>query len=560
MNRNKLKEELDNYIGSTKCEGAFYINGKWGTGKTYFIKNYQDELNNNSDDKYIQYCTYLSLFGMNNISELETKTIGHKPIKEALTKVIILDDLERCRIDIQAVFAFINRLIENYRIRVILIGNDEEVVRYLQSSSVFNNKLLAAIISEDLDKYKQNLKDLPVDPLLYHSIREKTICENALFEFDANTFFESIINEYDEKTNNLIKRNKAIIIDIINRYQCTNLRTCKASVDNYLKVTSRIEKANKRSINKIVRKNILLASFIYTINHKKGNIHFIYGGPSASDNVLPMDGIQKYITKLIWDEKQIANDIASIKNFKQQSKASDTRNVIKKLNEYWAFKTDEELTSEVEELVKMIKDNTLSLKYYYKALLIVVTYYDYGFDVFISTEELVNYMKKNIETSTERIDVEKEQLLSSFPEDALKYKAMLTAAFKERSIDRSKDDATELLMAMDEKSIDRLSKLSNEFRENRCFFSLVDAEELFEKIKKATSQEIICLRSCISHIYSFSNLYDFFSDDYSNVYKLKEMLEAYDFRLNRIKNKTIEWLIADLKRYLTQLKDPSLNW
>lgn len=559
--KQKLISELEEYINLPKCDGAFYIDGKWGCGKTHFIKGFLKEMGNSYKDKLVPFSTYVSLFGVNDVSILEKQVFGHTPIKECLSKVVVLDDLERCSIDIQKIFSFVNRIISDYSVKVILIGNEEEVIRYLQSSGVFNNKLLAAILSKDEDKYKKLFIDFSKEPLLYDSIKEKTIYRTASFSFVSNIFFDEILNEYDDETKKIVIKNKNSIQKIINQYQCTNFRTLKASVDIYQKIITKIKHIRKRLLNISVRKNILFVSFAYMINFKQGKKDFNLSKSLFLPVALtPMPSIQKYVVDLTWDEYSIINEIYRIKNSNATSKQAVMPEVIKKLNDYWAFKTDEELTKEVKQLVKLIEDNKISLNYYYKSLNILATYYGFGFKQFISLDDFTDIMTNNILSSDEDVDTDHELMFNSMPKSAAPYQAKLTDAFKKRSVNHSKNNVTKILMEMNDKSSLKISSLENEFRENKCFFSLVDVDALFEKIVNASSTEIIFLRTAISTIYSFSNLYDFYRNDFNKVVELKEAIEKYDFSDNKIKNRTIKWLVDDLTKYINQLKDPSTDW
>ena len=79
--KQKLISELEEYINLPKCDGAFYIDGKWGSGKTHFIKNFLKEMGNSYKDRLVPFSTYVSLFGVSDISILEKQVFGHTPIK-----------------------------------------------------------------------------------------------------------------------------------------------------------------------------------------------------------------------------------------------------------------------------------------------------------------------------------------------------------------------------------------------------------------------------------------------------------------------------------------------
>ena len=62
-----IKNAIDVYIQEEKSDYAIMLNGLWGCGKTYFVKN---ELIDDLEDKFNRDVVYISLFGINNLDDL----------------------------------------------------------------------------------------------------------------------------------------------------------------------------------------------------------------------------------------------------------------------------------------------------------------------------------------------------------------------------------------------------------------------------------------------------------------------------------------------------------
>jgi hypothetical protein len=134
---------------------AVMINGSWGIGKTYLVKQFLKEAVR-APDKFV----YLSLFGLASLDEIDgalfesiyplfaTKAakIGGRIIKAALKfrgveldlkmndvankfspRVFVFDDLERCEMPINKVMGYINQFVEHEGSKVIIIANEKEI-------------------------------------------------------------------------------------------------------------------------------------------------------------------------------------------------------------------------------------------------------------------------------------------------------------------------------------------------------------------------------------------------------------------------------------------------
>lgn len=181
-----ISKYLDLYIERKSTDYAILLNGKWGCGKTFFIKEYQQQ-KENEEYKFL----YVSLFGLNSISEINDAIfkelhpiLGHKatrymggviasmikfglkvdlfgsdnqetsinidlskinPLEDKNYKklVFIFDDLERSKINIPEVLGFINFLCEQSESKVILIANEEEIDNiYKDDYNKFKEKVI----------------------------------------------------------------------------------------------------------------------------------------------------------------------------------------------------------------------------------------------------------------------------------------------------------------------------------------------------------------------------------------------------------------------------------
>lgn len=157
----ELRNKIERYIDNDADEFALLIDGKWGSGKTYAIKHIISEYNKN-ENNLEQQMYYFSLNGILNmedmfweidenhinfikkIAPLCAKVVGSyaladtnisDDIRYALSsrekadmdvKTIVFDDIERCKCELDVIFAFINRLLRK-GFKIVIVMNSEKL-------------------------------------------------------------------------------------------------------------------------------------------------------------------------------------------------------------------------------------------------------------------------------------------------------------------------------------------------------------------------------------------------------------------------------------------------
>lgn len=251
-----VEEYLDYYCSLSNPPGfAVLLKGAWGSGKTWFIEQYQKSL----DARNIR-VFYISLYGMNNTADIEDqffqllhpimssrgmavtgivlKGLLKGALKIDLTgdgqddgtwniqipnidlpkkldnidkSILIFDDLERCKIDLSSLLGYINFFVEHNDMKVILIAHEDKLL-------------------EDAD---------------YPSIKEKLIGKTLnilpIFEDALKSFVHRV---EDVKIRDFLSNNFDIIKDLYQRTNYKNLR----SLNNILLEFSRIFHKLPRSV------------------------------------------------------------------------------------------------------------------------------------------------------------------------------------------------------------------------------------------------------------------------------------------------------------------------
>lgn len=179
------QEAIVQYIKAERHSGALLVTGKWGSGKTYWLKllrdNYNAKKKSDSDGAYA--FAFVSLFGIDTVESLEEKVKkeicysfaspkSEEKDKEITSKlfrglktltglfsenndmvaaintalnlnyldfidlaptirekriVLVFDDLERADIEIKTLLGVVNNYCENVGIRVVIVADEEYI-------------------------------------------------------------------------------------------------------------------------------------------------------------------------------------------------------------------------------------------------------------------------------------------------------------------------------------------------------------------------------------------------------------------------------------------------
>jgi len=243
-----VEESLNDYCSLSKpLQFAILLKGSWGCGKSWFINQYIEKLKKQDDTKTP---LYVSLYGVNNFSQIEealfeqthpqlsskTAKIARKAIKGLVSKYVInfdvnldqkpdgniqpsfselslkdflntsikddskynllvFDDLERCSIDIEDIFGYINNFVDSQYLTVVIIADEDKID----------------------EKYESDGK--------YKKIKEKLIRKTLEVFPDFQSALKSFIEKLKtEKTKDSLLNNINLIKDLLDGVEWKNIR------------------------------------------------------------------------------------------------------------------------------------------------------------------------------------------------------------------------------------------------------------------------------------------------------------------------------------------------
>ncbi len=325
MNEN-IKEYLNYYISLQNPQYAVLLKGSWGCGKTYFIKKMVEEWNpkednkdhNENKDKIILKPIYVSLNGISeikivnekiraeitpwlyskganiikgiargllkttlrinfdldedqkndgnisyNIDPVKILNLSNKDIKGE--RILIFDDIERCKVPTDNIFGYINNFVEHSKCKVILLADEDKIKKKYDSNSSQNdikNDIIYKDFKEKLIGQTFEIKSAAKDAIEYF------IKEIIGEEYDGKN---KEINKFNEVKKSY-KNNIALIQELFEASELNNLRVLRQTLIDFKRFIGFIGDEIKEHKNyQEFIKNILAYFLIVSMEYKTGN-------------------------------------------------------------------------------------------------------------------------------------------------------------------------------------------------------------------------------------------------------------------------------------------------
>lgn len=271
MNNSELSKYILHYIREDCTRSAIMLTADWGTGKSYYIQNELIPFLGKEENGCCT-CIVVSLYGLKSVEEISkslylesrmkflaknsegiaTGKFAVRTIVKGITsflgvdlsktedelqelyrsvdlsgKLIIFEDIERSGISILEILGYVNSLVEQDGVRVLLVANEDEIVKYH--------------ISEP-DKNGKTYKIPDEDTEIYLETKEKTVSDTISYCGDINRAISNLILSFgNELLNKFFSEDKTNdIVTMMKLRKNSNLRTfifaCQKISDIYNKL------------------------------------------------------------------------------------------------------------------------------------------------------------------------------------------------------------------------------------------------------------------------------------------------------------------------------------
>lgn len=603
MTTNEYNSYIKNYLENDKTQSAIMLTAPWGTGKSYYIRN---DLSSFLEENKLSYaivsayglssiadinkelfleikfqktkkqCKWLATFGKTiatgavGIGKTLLKNIAHIDIDFDLSepnykklydlvnlkdKLIIFEDIERSSVDIIEFLGYVNSLVEQDGVKVLLVANEQEFLKTTDSNSQLSNQR---------DKNKE--PSYTPRSIEYLRKKEKTISDTIIYETDKKEALKSIIKLFfaDNLSETLITEEN--IVDIINVMSVVKSDNLRAVMFACQKTSDIIKIYDGELDNKFVR--FLLCSIIaYSCRIKSGkNTKWKNDEISPSElgtATFPLYRVcYDYINSQLLNSTKLAE---AQESYSRQKKFESDKN---EFNKYFVElkrfydNTEANVSSAVAGIKELLSKNEG----------VEVSEYGMLANYLIAVRECIanesdvdeckRLMLKNVQGIGSNSNIEHGLMYHNGVALETADQRKELAEFKKELLESIKSKKKEELFTMDnsdkkvENFIDYAYSHKDEIIGNGSFVREINIQNLVDFLKNCTAQEIEGIRDVFLSIYASVNIGEFMSGDKENLELLKDELQKLKNNytgFDKIQKKQIEWFIGNLEEIIQKL-------
>ena len=589
MTNTELTRFIRHYIEHDKTHSAIMLTAPWGAGKSYYIQN---ELICSLKEHA---CIVVSLYGLNSLFDVskaiyleykmkflnkksETTTVGMLAAKTVLKgvtsflgidlssseedmqklyesidlsgKLIIIEDLERSSIDILEILGYVNNLVEQDGVKVLLVANEDELIQYEPISEETQEKQEAAERLDRLNDHKG--RKYTEITKRYLAIKEKTVSDTIMFNGDYSVAIKHIMAEFNQAyfDSFFVDSTTNELVSLLQANKITNLRTFIFACQKANDIFEYIKPEPKKDFDFI--KTILYSIIMFSQKIKTGTKKHWEGGQDFSIEL----SSEKYplfhfcYDYILWQKLDISRiDIAKEALVKKLGNQPKEKEALEKLRLYdknkssgdkhlnvlynWWIYSENEVINAIQSITERLEDvSDISFYEYGRiAVYLISATYVIGGNIDRAKKLLVDnlYNKRN-EINADYIfttimnDDEETEVLEEYEE--LKSEMIASLMAKDVAIFNF-DYQPSSISAFYGNVCDNRGRIFEE----GTFMSRLNPEKLSEMMKHCTAENIQDFRLAFFTIYESENIRDFLENDKETLEKLLTKiheLSSYD--------------------------------
>lgn len=603
MTNEQICKYVKHYIEKDKTKSAIMLTAPWGKGKSYFIQN---ELIPYLEQNGNYQSVVVSLYGVGSLAEIsksiyfEVKGFGiRQKLKPALAKIeektndnmkkvipelmpaakvaagtvikgitsfvgvdlslgnlqelynsidlsgklLVFEDIERSQIDIIEFLGYVNSLVEQDGVKILLISNEDELIHYVQKEVEEDGK-------------KQLVKEYDESSLQYLKFKEKTVSDTIQFYGDTRNAIKAIIGQYNCKQFDWLKNDGELdgVEKLLFTGKIDNLRTfiyaCQKTFEIY-------EQIDEYHLEDKYLECIFYGIVLFSRSIKCG-IFPAWDGTDYLSTKLTGSAIPlfrfcyEYIRWHEFDTRQVDATIKAYNEYRMLNQSYDSDLAV--IFDYYVSTEANILAA-----LKRIDDrlNTpfgVPLGMYGKlAYYLVKLHFLLDYDFSSIRKKMIDNLKSN----GQNIDIQR-FMLRYFEFETDKEKELFDIFKKEieESIKNSQQDTEDFLYNPTE--INVLQKKADSMTQySHRFISLYDLEKLMDMLFQCNAQQLDTFRSVMLSVYRNALPGQFEIDDYefmkSMLAQISSKKENFPRDFDRIQLLQLNYLCEDLNMFINNL-------
>ncbi|RNB92510.1 hypothetical protein EDM56_02105 [Brevibacillus fluminis] len=594
---NILLETFKRYMNTPKIGYALHLDGPWGSGKTYFVKNelqkvlkkdYQDfkliyvslngikEVNEIGENVFLQILSptaskgyvvargtvnlFKNLIPFGNPSDMDFSNIDTK-IQEFISsknldKVLLcFDDLERIddSLSIESLLGYINsNFIEHNHVKTLLISNSEE----MEEKAEFTR------------------------------LKEKVIGRSITFSIkNEQVIYEILKNDYSNLYS-FFEKNKEVMIPIFTSIDKLNLRTIKFVCDIFnevfesLKENEVFKSLKEEELSDEALINIFTCALVVGIEYKKGtikdleeagnklnpyNLYFksrpndqekaesilLIGTFVISRHYAYFDSIAEFIITGHFNLGKLVQEVKD--KYNKESEEETSRNIVESYYDYEL----EEIKTCTEIVISAIKNGHYSPQRYPYLYTVLKEMVDKGYVEIGNLFDIVhNGLLYSLEINLKDVSPDIERALERFfsgnkDQDCNRLIQMIKEKMQKLREDETISNVELFVNALDNRDYSNLSQLANTFRSSANLFEHLCKISFAKRLLIMGNKSIGLFNSILNEMYlRIINASDFHHSEIPFIKELKDsLLQQLDSRdLDRLKKDLLNEVIKQLDK------------
>lgn len=569
MTYQELNQYILHYVTEDKTKSAIMLTAPWGTGKSYYIQNELKPFLEKEENGKIK-CLIVSLYGLkdlfevskalylesrirllNNTSEkvttgkFATKTIlkgvtsffgidlshSDKEMQELFEsvdfsgKLIILEDLERSGIDILEVLGYVNNLVEQDGVKVLLVANEDEIIQYKPIETENKEEQETAELLDRLSDHKNRL--FTDNTITYLKVKEKTVSDTIQFKEDYKTAIKDIIQTFSNKTLNNFLDSESVetILKIMETCKTSNLRSFIYSCQKVSDIFSKIDEQylSKKDFTQAVFFGVLF----FVLKQKAGKTdkwgQEKYFSIELGDVSAPLFKFcYNYIIYQIEDFSEIEEAYkAYLQLITYDSNKSNSDNDIMVLQTYH-IQTEKNIKKALDSITKRLEnpDDISFYQYGVIAVYVIIIKDILKYDV----EKLENLLVNNLKGRGDKLQLE--HIFRIFlgnectQQQKDEYELLRKRMAESLRINDYAIPNFNYLPAQSNDFYKYIIENNGKFLTQNSFASSLDMYKLAEMFKKSTAEQKNNIRGAFLSMYRSGNISDFLSNDKQSIVQL----------------------------------------